>query len=45
MLDKIPEIDGIVLTLNDSENKVEDQFSAVLKLPEEKIAAFRNNFV
>ncbi len=40
MLDKIPEIDGIVLTLNDSDNKVEDQFSVVLKLPEEKLAAF-----
>ncbi len=40
MLEKIPDIQGIVLTLNDSETKVEDQHSEVLNSPDMKLATF-----
>ncbi|MCG6186474.1 hypothetical protein [Maribellus maritimus] len=40
MLNKIPDIDGIVLTLNDTETKIENQHSEVLNTPEEKLATF-----
>jgi hypothetical protein len=39
-LDLIPDINGIVLTINDTENKIEEQYSSQIKFPEEKIAAF-----
>ncbi|NCB09681.1 MAG: hypothetical protein EOM73_16175, partial [Bacteroidia bacterium] len=40
MLDKIPEINGIVLTLTETRNRVEDQYSEQWKAPAEKMAAF-----
>ncbi|MCY1720398.1 hypothetical protein OU798_08595 [Prolixibacteraceae bacterium Z1-6] len=39
MLDKVPEIDGIVLTFIETGARVENQYSEVLKTPEEKLAA------
>ncbi len=39
MLDKVPEIDGIVLTFIETGARVENQYSEVLKSPEEKLAA------
>ncbi len=40
MLDEIPEVDGIVLTLNDSETNVVDQYSEFLNTPRQRLAAF-----
>lgn len=40
MLDKIPEVNGIVLTLTETGNRVEDQYSEKWKAPAEKMAAF-----
>jgi hypothetical protein len=40
MLDKIPEINGIVLTLNESETLVEEQYSEILNTPQLKLATF-----
>lgn len=39
MLDKIPDVDGIVLTFIETGARVENQYSNVLKTPEEKLAA------
>lgn len=39
MLDKIPEVNGIVLTFIETGARVENQHSEVLKTPEEKLAA------
>ncbi|MEN8115713.1 MAG: hypothetical protein ABFS16_01965 [Bacteroidota bacterium] len=39
MLDKVPEIDGIVLTFIETGARVENQYSEILKTPEEKLAA------
>uniref|UniRef100_UPI00321755EC hypothetical protein n=1 Tax=uncultured Draconibacterium sp. TaxID=1573823 RepID=UPI00321755EC len=39
MLDKVPEIDGIVLSFSETGARVEDQYSEVLKSPAEKLAA------
>lgn len=39
MLDLIPEIDGIVLTFIETGARVENQYSEVLKTPQEKLAA------
>ena len=39
MLDKVPEIDGIVLTFIETGARVENQHSEILKTPEEKLAA------
>ena len=39
MLDKIPEVNGIVLTFIETGARVENQFSKVLQTPEEKLAA------
>ena len=39
MLDKIPEVDGIVLTFIETGARVENQYSEILKTPQEKLAA------
>jgi len=39
MLDKVPEINGIVLTFIETGARVENQHSEILKTPEEKLAA------
>ncbi|MCD6355079.1 MAG: hypothetical protein J7L95_05975, partial [Prolixibacteraceae bacterium] len=39
MLDKIPEVDGIVLTFIETGARVEKQYSEKLKTPQEKLAA------
>lgn len=39
MLDRIPEIDGIVLTFIETGARIENQHSAILKTPQEKLAA------
>lgn len=39
MLDKIPEIDGIVLTFIETGARIENQHSEILKSPQEKLAA------
>ena len=39
MLDKIPDVNGIVLTLTKNGNRVEDQYSEILTTPAEKMAA------
>ncbi len=40
MLDKIPEVNGIVLSLNETETKVEEQHSEILNTAGEKLATF-----
>ena len=39
MLNKIPDVDGIVLTFIETGARVENQYSEILKTPEEKLAA------
>ena len=39
MLDKIPEVNGIVLTFIETGARVENQYSEILKTPQEKLAA------
>lgn len=39
MLDKVPDINGIVLTFIETGARVENQYSEILKTPEEKLAA------
>jgi hypothetical protein len=39
MLNKIPEVDGIVLTFIETGARVENQYSEILKTPEDKLAA------
>ncbi len=39
MLDKIPEVNGIVLTFIETGASVENQYSEILKTPQEKLAA------
>ncbi len=39
MLDKVPEINGIVLTFIETGARVENQYSEILQSPEEKLAA------
>jgi len=39
MLDKVPQIDGIVLTFIETGARVENQYSEILHSPEEKLAA------
>jgi hypothetical protein len=42
MLDRVPEIDGLILTFIETGARAEDQFSATLRTPEEKLAAVVN---